>query len=192
MLLLLLDGLGSLRQTLDLEPLRGLEEGGQLLLGNVDLARVHELKNGGEVLDGDVLEDDDRVLGGVLLEQGLEKKENNFWRSRSPVYPFHAFSIFALEHNANACGVFPRCERERLNRKNRNGILCSARETEVISEVIDSVTLYRLQKDLWGQPIQSTCQTGKIGVRPIRLSRWRKTEQGVKLCEVKEWRSGSV
>ena len=75
MLLLLLDGLGSLRQTLDLEPLRGLEEGGQLLLGNVDLARVHELKNGGEVLDGDVLEDYDGVLGGVLLKQRLEKNK---------------------------------------------------------------------------------------------------------------------
>ena len=74
---LLLDGLRRLGQALDLEPLRGLEEGGQLVLGHVDLAGVHELQDGGEVLDGHVLQDDDGVLGGVLLKQGLLKGNNS-------------------------------------------------------------------------------------------------------------------
>ena len=73
-LLLLLDGLRRLRQPLDLEPLCGLEEGGQLVLGHVDLSGVHELEDGGEVLDRDVLQDDNGVLGGVLLKEGLENK----------------------------------------------------------------------------------------------------------------------
>ena len=41
-------------------------------LGHVHLPGVHELEDGGEVAEGDVLQDDDRVLGRVLLQQVLE------------------------------------------------------------------------------------------------------------------------
>ena len=70
--LFLLDGLRCLGQPLDLEPLRRLEEGGQLVLGHVHLAGIHELEDRGEMLEGNVFEDDDGVLGGVLLQEGLE------------------------------------------------------------------------------------------------------------------------
>ena len=41
-------------------------------LSNVDFAGVHEFEDGGEMLEWDVLEDDDRVLGRVLLQQSLD------------------------------------------------------------------------------------------------------------------------
>ena len=66
------NGLRRLGQSLDLQPLCGLEEGRELILRHVHLPGVHELQDGREVLEGHVLEDDDGVLGGVLLEQGLE------------------------------------------------------------------------------------------------------------------------
>merc|ERR1719206_635035 len=70
--LLLVCPLGALRQPLDLQLLGSLEEGGQLLLGHVHLSSIHELEDGSEVRKGDILEYDDRVLGGVLLQQVLE------------------------------------------------------------------------------------------------------------------------
>ena len=41
-------------------------------LGDVNFSGVHELEDCGEVGEGDVLEDDDGVLGRVLLQQVLE------------------------------------------------------------------------------------------------------------------------
>ena len=41
-------------------------------LCNIDFSGVHELEDGCQVLEGDVFQDDDGVLGGVLLQQGLE------------------------------------------------------------------------------------------------------------------------
>ena len=49
-ILFLLDGLRSLGQTLDFEPFRSLEEGGKLVLSNVDLSGVHELQDGSQML----------------------------------------------------------------------------------------------------------------------------------------------
>jgi hypothetical protein len=72
--LLLLDGLRRLGQSLHLEPLCRLKERGKLVLGHVNLPGVHELEDGGQMLEGDVLQDDDRVLRRVLLKQGLEAK----------------------------------------------------------------------------------------------------------------------
>ena len=37
-----------------------------------DLSSIHELQDSSKVSKGDVLEDNDRVLGGVLLQQVLE------------------------------------------------------------------------------------------------------------------------
>ncbi len=69
---LLLNGLGRLGQALDFEPLGRLEEGGQLILGHVHLAGVHELENGREMLKGHVFEDNDGMLGRILFQEGLE------------------------------------------------------------------------------------------------------------------------
>ena len=41
-------------------------------LCDIDLSGIHEFENGCQVLKGDVLQDDDRVFSGVLLEQSLE------------------------------------------------------------------------------------------------------------------------
>ena len=41
-------------------------------LSDIDLASVHKLQDGGEVGEGNVLQDDDGVLGGVLLQKVLE------------------------------------------------------------------------------------------------------------------------
>merc|ERR1719348_968266 len=71
-ILFIFDRLGSLCQTLDLEPLCSLEELWELILSNIHLPSVHELKNGSEMGKGHVLEDDDGVLGRVLLQQSLE------------------------------------------------------------------------------------------------------------------------
>ena len=70
--LFIFDGLRGLGQTLDLQPLRRLEELRQLVLRHVDLAGVHELEDCRQVGKWDVFQDDDGVLGGVLLQQGLE------------------------------------------------------------------------------------------------------------------------
>ena len=43
-----------------------------MVLGDVDLSSVHELEDGGEVLEGHVIQNDDGVLGGVLLQKSLE------------------------------------------------------------------------------------------------------------------------
>ena len=56
----------------DLQLLSSLEEGRQLVLGDVDLPGVHELEDGSQVVEGNIFEDDDRVLGRVLLQQILE------------------------------------------------------------------------------------------------------------------------
>jgi len=60
-------------EAFDLEFLGGLEELGQLVLADVHLAGVHELEDGLQVAVRHVLEDDDRVLGRVLLQQSLEE-----------------------------------------------------------------------------------------------------------------------
>ena len=62
----------GLGQALHLELLGSLEELGELVLGNVHLPGVHKLKDGREVVEGDVFQDDDGVLGWVLLQQVLE------------------------------------------------------------------------------------------------------------------------
>jgi len=41
-------------------------------LGNVDFTSIHKLEDGCEVVEWDVLEDNDGVLGWVLFQQGLE------------------------------------------------------------------------------------------------------------------------
>ena len=70
--LFILHGLRSLGESLDFQPLRRLEELRQLVLRHVDLAGVHELEDCRQVGKWDVFQDDDGVLGGVLLQQGLE------------------------------------------------------------------------------------------------------------------------
>jgi len=70
--LLGLHGLRSLCQTFHLETLGRLEELRELVLGHVDLPGVHELQDGRQVLEGNVLQDDDGMLGWVLLQQSLE------------------------------------------------------------------------------------------------------------------------
>ena len=44
----------------------------QLVLGHIHLASVHKLKDGGQMSEGDVFEDNYGVLGRVLLQQSLE------------------------------------------------------------------------------------------------------------------------
>merc|ERR1719162_1251092 len=39
---------------------------------NVDFAGIHEFQDSGQMLEGHVLQDDDRVLSWVFLEKGLE------------------------------------------------------------------------------------------------------------------------
>ena len=46
-----------------------LEDGGELLGGDVDDAVVHELHDRLEVLEGDVFQDDDRVLARVHADR---------------------------------------------------------------------------------------------------------------------------
>ena len=91
--LLILSALGALGQPLDLQLLSSLQKGWQLLLSNIHLMRwsgviancktnkhnqsthlssIHELQDSSKVSKGDVLEDDDWVLGWVLLQQVLE------------------------------------------------------------------------------------------------------------------------
>ena len=41
-------------------------------LSNIDLPSVHELQDGGEMGEGNIFQDDDGVLGRVLLQQVLE------------------------------------------------------------------------------------------------------------------------
>ena len=54
--------LAVLSETLDLEVLRDGEEGIELLLGNVNLALVHELEHGDQVVIEDALEVQKRRL----------------------------------------------------------------------------------------------------------------------------------
>ena len=72
LVLLLLDGLGCLSKTLDLETLCSLEEGRKLVLSHVNLTGVHEFRDGRQVLEWHILENDDKVLGRVLLQECLE------------------------------------------------------------------------------------------------------------------------
>jgi len=65
--LLVLHILRGLRQSLHLESLSSFEELRKLILSHVDLASIHELQDGGQVLERDVLQDDDGVLGRVLF-----------------------------------------------------------------------------------------------------------------------------
>ena len=41
-------------------------------LSNIDFPGVHELQDGGEMSEGNIFQDDDGVLGRVLLQQVLE------------------------------------------------------------------------------------------------------------------------
>ena len=70
--LFIFNRLRSLGQSLHLQPLGSLQKCRQLVLSHVDLASVHELQDGGQMGEGDVFEDDDGMLGGVLLQQSLE------------------------------------------------------------------------------------------------------------------------
>ena len=58
----------TLSEAFHLELLGHGQKGVQLLLGDVHLSGVHEFQDGREVLEGDVFQDDDGVLGGVLLQ----------------------------------------------------------------------------------------------------------------------------
>ena len=51
-----------LGQALDLEQLGGLEEGGEVGLGHVDLPHVDELEDGVQVHERDITEEEDGVL----------------------------------------------------------------------------------------------------------------------------------
>lgn len=64
---LTLDSLRSFGQSLHLEPVCCLEEGGQLLLAHVYLTCIHELEDSLQVAVSHVFQNDDWVLGGVLL-----------------------------------------------------------------------------------------------------------------------------
>merc|ERR1712001_33229 len=70
--LFIFDGLGSLSQSLDFQPLSSLQKCRQLILGNIHLASVHELQDGRQMGEGDVFEDNYGMLGRVLFQQGLE------------------------------------------------------------------------------------------------------------------------
>ena len=70
--LFIFDRLGSLCESLDFESLSSLQKCRQLILGHVNLASVHELKDGGEMSEGNIFQNDDGVLGWVLLQQVLE------------------------------------------------------------------------------------------------------------------------
>ena len=64
--------LSAFCKPLDLEFLCSLEESRKLLLCHVHLPSIHELQDGCEVGKGDVLQDDNGMLGGVLLQKVLE------------------------------------------------------------------------------------------------------------------------
>ena len=70
--LFIFDRLGSLCESLDFESLSSLQKCRQLVLGYIHLTSVHELQDGGQMGEGDVFEDNDGMLGRVLLQQGLE------------------------------------------------------------------------------------------------------------------------
>jgi len=70
--LFILDRLGSFSQTLHLEALSSFQKLRQLILCDIDLSGIHKFQYGCQVLKWDVLQDDDRVLSGVLFEQSLE------------------------------------------------------------------------------------------------------------------------
>lgn len=60
---------GGLCEALHFQSIGGFQERGQLLLGYVHLAGVHKLQDRLQVAVRDVLQDDDRVLRGVFLQQ---------------------------------------------------------------------------------------------------------------------------
>merc|ERR1719431_863775 len=62
----------ALSQTLDLQLLGGLQEGGELVLGHVHLPCVHKLQDCGQMHEWNILQDDDWVLGWILLQRVLE------------------------------------------------------------------------------------------------------------------------
>ena len=55
-----------------LESLGSLEELGELVLSHIHLPSIHELQDGCEVREGHVLQDDDGMLGGILLQKVFE------------------------------------------------------------------------------------------------------------------------
>ena len=57
------------RESLDLEGLRGPEEALDVLPVDLDLAVVHEVQQTPQVVLGHVAEDDDRVLARVVLNR---------------------------------------------------------------------------------------------------------------------------
>ena len=68
-----------LGQTLDLELLGHAEEGAEVLLGDVDLAPVHEVQQGHQVLVSHPLQEEKRVMvSGVVGQDVPEKRGMNY------------------------------------------------------------------------------------------------------------------
>jgi len=70
--LLILDRLGCLCQSFHLESLSSLEELGELVLSHIHLPGIHELQDGCQVLERDILQNDDGVFGWILFQKCLE------------------------------------------------------------------------------------------------------------------------
>lgn len=84
---LLLHGRWRFGETLDLKAIGGAQERRQLLLRDVHLAGVHEFEDGLQVAVRDVLQDDDGMLGGVLLRTNwVYKKRTNSLSARPHIF----------------------------------------------------------------------------------------------------------
>merc|ERR1719219_2099551 len=62
----------SFSQTLDFQLFCSFQEGWQLILSNIDFSSIHELQNCCQVLEWNILQDDDWMLGRILFQQVLE------------------------------------------------------------------------------------------------------------------------
>ena len=62
----------DLGQSLDLESLCDLEEGGEVVLVDGDLAAVHELEEGLDLVEPDVPQKDDGMAVGRVVQHRLE------------------------------------------------------------------------------------------------------------------------
>jgi len=70
--LLILDRLGCLCQSFHLESLGSLEELGELVLSHIHLSGIHELQDGSQVLERNILQNDDGVFCWILFQKCLE------------------------------------------------------------------------------------------------------------------------